>query len=169
MADCSNEALDIGRNLIVSWVAGCGTDDPLSTASTPLVYKPLGYTTTKAINETTRTAEANNDTSGAFSKSLQTGLDIEIPVSVFTAKDVVDVSTHKELRDYRRSEIIAGRQATVWLKVTNPQDGVHEYFFCNANDTSRSYENEGVNSGDFNFAMVSTDDATNPAYQSEPI
>lgn len=169
MATCTNEPMDIGRNVIVSWVAGCGDDDPLSTATTPLVYKPLGFTTTKNINETTRTVSANNDSSGAFEKELQVGLGMEIPVSVFTAKDAANISTHKELRDYRRAEIIAGRQATVWLKLTNPQDGVHEYVFCLLNDVSRSYENEGVNSGDFNFKMIATDVPSNPPYQTEAI
>lgn len=167
MANCANEPLDIGRKLIVLWAEGCGTDDPTTAGS--LTYKPLGYTTTKAMNETTRTTSANNDTSGAFEKELQTGLGIEIPVSVFTAKDIADVSTQVELRNYRRSEIIAGRQASVWLKLVNQQEGVEELIFCNVNDVSRSYENEGTNSGDFNFKMVDTGVASNPAYQTQPI
>lgn len=169
MATCENEALDIGRNMIVSWVAGCGDDDPLSTATTPLVYKLLGFTTTKNINDTTRTVSANNDSSGPYEKELQVGRGVEIPVSVFSAKDVANVSSHEELRDYRNTEIDNGRQATVWLKLTDPHMGVHRYFFCLVNDTSRSFENEGVNSGDFNFKMIATDDPTNPPEQKENI
>jgi|GEM_PF-6675682 len=169
MATGCKQDLDIGRNLIVRWAEACGSEDPLSTADTPLTYKPLGYTTTKAINESTRTTDANNDTSGAYQKTLQTGFGMEIPVSVFTSADIVDVSTQEELRIYRRTEIAAGRQATVWLELTNTQLSVKEYVFCLVNDVSRSYGNEDVNTGDFNFMMIATDDSANPAYQTEAI
>jgi hypothetical protein len=169
MATCENEALDIGRNMIVAWAPGCGNDDPTQAATPKLPYKALGYTTTKNINDTTRTVSANNDSSGPYEKELQVGRGVEIPVSVFSAKDVADVSSHEELRDYRNAEIDAGRQATVWLWLTDPQMGVHRYFFCLVNDTSRSFENEGVNSGDFNFKMIATDDPTNPPEQKENI
>lgn len=169
MATCSNQPLDIGRNAAVSWVAGCGDDDPLSTATTPLVYKPLGFTTTKNLNRTVRTVSANNDSSGAFENEIQTGIGIEIPVSVLAAKDVADVSTQEELRDYQMTELVAGRQASVWLRITDTQLGKHRYFFCNLNDNSESYENEGVNSGDFNFKMVATNDPSNLPYQTEAI
>lgn len=169
MATCTDQPLSIGRNAAVSWVAGCGTNDPKSNATTPLVYKPLGFTTTKNINRTPRTVNANNDSSGAFENELQTGIGIEIPVSVLAAKDVANVSTHEELRDYQMTELIAGRQASVWLRITDSQLGKHRYFFCNLNDNSESYENEGVNSGDFNFKMIATNSATNLPYQTENI
>ena len=169
MSTCTNSALDIGRNLIISWVEGCGDDDPLSTATTPLVYELLGFTTTKSFNETTRTVSTSNDSSGAFEDELVVGLGMEVSVSVFTAKETAGVSTHNKLRDYRRNEIIAGRQPSVWLKVTDPIEAKHIYIFCNVGDTTKSAETEGVRSGDFNFKMIATNVAANPPYQTEAI
>ena len=61
MANCTDQPIGIGRGLVVSWVSGCGIDDPLSTATTPLVYKKLGFVETRGENFTPRTVTSNTD------------------------------------------------------------------------------------------------------------
>lgn len=169
MADCPSQGLDLGRKLSVEWVSGCGSDSPLSTATTPLDFKPLGYTTTKSINRTMRVVDATNDTSGAVMDEVTIGYGVEIPVSVFVAKDVADVSTHEELQDYILDEIDAGRQPTTWIKITDLQKGKYFYYFCAAGDFSESAESEGLITGDFNFKLRATNSPTNAARQTETI
>ena len=88
MADCNDRLVDIGRGMLVGWVGGCGTDDPLSTATTPLVYKPLGFLETRGENDSPRTVTSNTEQSGIDTDTRVIGTDTEIPVSVLDAKDI---------------------------------------------------------------------------------
>ena len=116
MADCSTRLTDIGRGMLASWAAGCGDDDPLSTATTPLVYKPIGYLETRGESDTPRTVTSNTEQAGIDTDTRVIGTDTEITVSVLDAKDLVDVTTQQELRAYYDAEVEAGRDPSLWQR-----------------------------------------------------
>ena len=169
MANCTDQPIGIGRGLVVSWVSGCGVDDPLSTATVPLVYKKLGFVETRGENFTPRTVTSNTDSSGIYTDTTVIGNDIEIPVSVLDAKDVATVSSQQELRTYYLTEVQAGRQPSVWVRILDPLLAEYRYYFCNITSLSRSAENEGNRTGEFTFTAIPTYDENNATYQSEAV
>ena len=169
MATCDSQPIGIGRGLVLSWVLGCGTDDPKSDATTPLAFKKLGFVETRGENETPRTVTSNTDSSGIYTDTTVIGNDIEITASVLDAKDVTDVSSQQELRSYFRTEVQAGRQPSVWVRVLDPLLEEYRYYFCNVTGLGRSAENEGNRNGEITFTAIPTYDPTNPTYQSEAI
>ena len=169
MAECDSQPIGIGRGLVLSWVAGCGVDDPLSTATTPLVFTKLGFVETRGESDTPRTVTSNTDSSGIYTDTTVIGNDIEITASVLDAKDVTDVSSQQALRSYFRTEVNAGRQPSVWVRILDPLLEEYRYYFCNITSLGRSAENEGNRTGEFTFTAIPTYDDTNPTYQSEAI
>ena len=169
MADCSTRLTDIGRGLLASWVGGCGDDDPLSTATVPLVYKPIGYLETRGESDTPRTVTSNTEQSGIDTDTRVIGTDTEITVSVLDAKDLVDVTTQQELRTYYDAEVEAGRDPTVWLRITDPLLGEYRYYFAVPTSLGRSAENEGNRTGEFTFTRTATNTPTNKSKQREAI
>ena len=169
MADCTGQPIGIGRGLVLSWVSGCGVDDPLSDATTPLVYTKLGFVETRGENFTPRTVTSNTDSSGIYTDTTVIGNDIEITASVLDAKDVANVSSQQALRSYYLTEVQAGRQPSVWVRIMDPLLEEYRYYFCNITSLGRSAENEGNRTGEFTFTAIPTYDDTNATYQSEPI
>ncbi len=169
MATCDSQPIGIGRGLVLSWVQGCGTDDPKSDATSPLVYTKLGFVETRGENLTPRTVTSNTDSSGIYTDTTVIGSDIEITASVLDAKDVANVSSQQALRTYYITEVQAGRQPSVWVRVLDPLLEEYRYYFCNVTSLGRSAENEGNRTGEFTFTAIPTYDETNATYQAEAI
>lgn len=169
MADCNGQPIGIGRGLVLSWVAGCGTDIPLQSADPALVFTKLGFVETRGENLTPRTVTSNTDSSGIYTDTTVIGSDIEITASVLDAKDVANVSSQQALRNYYITEVQAGRQPSVWVRVLDPLLEEYRYYFCNITSLGRSAENEGNRTGEFTFTAIPTYDESNATYQSEAI
>lgn len=169
MADCSTRLTDIGRDMLVGWAAGCGNDIPLSTEDPALAYKPLGYLETRGESDTPRTVTSNTEQSGIDTDTRVIGTDTEITVSVLDAKDLVDVTTQQELRAYYDAEVEAGRDPTVWLRITDPLLGEYRYYFTVPTSLGRNAENEGYRTGEFTFTRTATNTPTNKSKQREVI
>lgn len=169
MATCDSQPIGIGRGLVLSWVQGCGTDDPKTTATTPLVYAKLGFVETRGETDTPRTVTSNTDSSGIYTDTTVIGNDVEITASVLDAKDVAGQSSQQALRTYFRTEVAAGRQPSVWIRILDPLLAEYRYYFCNITSLGRSAENEGNRTGEFTFTAIPTYSDTNATYQSEAI
>lgn len=169
MATCDNQPIGIGRGLVLSWVEGCGDADPKSDATSPLTYTKLGFVETRGENFTPRTVTSNTDSSGIYTDTSVIGNDIEITASVLDAKDVANVSSQQALRTYYITEVQAGRQPSVWVRILDPLLSEYRYYFCVVTSLGRSAENEGNRTGEFTFTAVPTYDDTNATYQSEAI
>ena len=169
MAQCTNQPIGIGRDLVLSWVEGCGSDSPLTTALTPLEYTKLGFVETRSENNTPRTVTSNTDSSGIYTDTSVIGNDVEISASVLDAKDVINKRSQQALRRYYMGELMAARQPTVWVRITDALLDEYRYYFCNITALNRSAENEGNRTGDFTFTAIPTYNELNPTYQSELI
>jgi hypothetical protein len=165
MADCSTRLTDIGRGMLVGWAAGCGDDDP--TTNGTFTYKPLGELETRNENDTPRTVTSNTDRSGIDTDTRVIGTDTEITVSVLDAKDLVDVTTQQELRDYYDAEVEAGRDPTMWLRITDPLLNQYRYYFVVPTSFGRSAENEGNRTAEFTFTRTATNTPDNKSKQKE--
>jgi len=169
MATCDNLPTGIGRGLVLSWVQGCGTDDPKTDATTPLIYTKLGFVETRGENFTPRTVTSNTDSSGIYTDTTVIGNDIEITASVLDAKDVANVSSQQALRNYYITEVEASRQPSVWVRILDPLLEEYRYYFCNITSLGRSAEDQGLRTGEFTFTAIPTYNEANATYQSEPI
>jgi len=150
MAVCDTD-IDFGKFLAVSWASGCGSDD-----QTALSYKPVGVTQSKSLDESSTEVDTTNDDSGAEMETALTRMSAEITVSGFNSlKDTVTTS-QKELRAYRRTELSAGRQPTMWLKFVE-QNGLDNIFvFVIFTGNTRSFGTDDANTAEFSFKMIST-------------
>lgn len=169
MAECTTRLTDIGRGMLVSWSAGCGDNDPKSTATSALNYTPLGYIETRGESDTPRTVTSNTDISGVDTDTRIVGTDTEITVSLLDAKDLVDVTTQQALRDYYDAEVEAGRDPSMWIRITDPLLGVYRYYFCVPTSLGRSGENEGNRTAEMTFTRTATNTPTNKSKQVETI
>lgn len=150
MATCTTN-IDFGRFLAVSWASGCGSDD-----QTALSYKPIGVTQSKSLDESSTEVDVTNDDSEAEMDTAITRMTAEITVSGFNSLSDNVTTSQKELRAYRRTEIAAGRQPTLWLKFVE-QNGLDNIFvFVTFPGNGRTYGTDDANTGEFSFKMVST-------------
>lgn len=150
MAAC-NQKIGFGKFLAVSWASGCGSDD-----QTALTYLPIGVTQSKSLDESSTEADVTNDDSGAEMDTIITRLTAEITVSGFNSiRDSVTTS-QKELRAYRRTEVAAGRQPTLWLKMVEEDGDDNIFVFVTYPGNTRTYGTDDGNTGEFNFKMIST-------------
>lgn len=165
MADCSERLTDIGRGMLVSWSAGCGSDDPKTSGT--LVYKKLGYMETRGESDTYRNVTSNTEEGGTDTDTRILGIDSELNLSFLDAKDAVDVTTQQELRQYFRDEINAGRDPSAWYRVTDPLLEEWRYYFCVPSSSSRSGENESNRTGEITLTKTTTNNDANLAFQRE--
>ena len=151
MSDCAEDDIDFGRFLAVSWSPGCGSDDHLTKT-----YKPFGKTQSKSLDESSTEVDLTNDDSGAESDTGIVRMTADITVSGFnTQRDSVTTS-QKELRAYRRAEVAAGRQPSVWLKLLEVNGDDVIYVFCIFIGNTRTYGTDDANTAEFSFKMTST-------------
>ena len=169
MATCTDRPQQLGREVLLSWVAGCGSDDPRTTAAAPVTWNVLGFVSNSSFDRSVRTDTNNTEQSGAVTDTLTTGIDTSISVSLEDNKDTVDLTTQDELRQYIINELYADRQPTVWLRKFDTLHNRYEYHFCVATDNSQSAESEARRSGDFNFVVTPTYSTANPPYIDEAI
>ena len=153
MATCTTD-IDFGRFLAVSWASGCGSDD-----HTALTYKPVGVTQSKSLDEASTEVDVTNDDSEVEMDTAITRMSAEITVSGFNSlKDSVTTS-QKELRAYRRTEVAAGRQPTMWLKFVEANGLDNIFVFVIFTGNTRSFGTDDANTGEFSFKMISTNTA----------
>ncbi len=163
MAICNSNPIGIGRDLIISWSAGCGVDDPNT-----LTYSPLGFVESRTENSTPRTVTSNTDSSGIYTDTSVIGNDIEISVTALDAKDAPNKSSQQELRRYYRNELLTGNQPTMWVRVTDPLLAEYRYYFAVPTSLGRSAENESNRASDFTFTAKPTYSDSNPTMQVVP-
>lgn len=150
MANCVTN-IDFGRFLAVSWASACGSDD-----HTALSYKPIGVTQSKSLDESSTEVDVTNDDSEAEMDTAIVRMSAEITVSGFNSlKDNVTTS-QKELRAYRRAEVAAGRQPTMWLKFVEENGLDNIFIFVIYTGNGRTYGSDDANTGEFAFKMIST-------------
>lgn len=150
MADCETD-IDFGKFLLATWAPGCGSDD-----QTSLTYKPFGSTQSKSLDEASTEVDVTNDDSGAENETAIVRMTAEITVSGLNTKKDSVRSSQKELRAYRRTEIKAGKQPTLWLKFLEVQGDDVIYIFSVITGVSRTFGTDDANSGEASFKMTST-------------
>lgn len=169
MATCTNTPQQLGREVLLSWVPACDDLDPRTTASPAPDWKVLGFVSTSTFDRTFRTDTNNTEQSGAWTDTLVTGVDVSISTSLEDNRDIADLTTQDELRQYILNETIAGRQPTIRLRKTDTLHNRYEYWFAQALDNSQSAESEARRTGDFNFTPTASYDSANPTYIEEAI
>lgn len=150
MATCTTN-IDFGKFLAVSWAAGCGDSD-----QTALTYKPVGVTQSKSLDEASTEVDVTNDDSGAENETAVTRMTAEITVSGFNSLRDNVTTSQKELRAYRRTEMAAGRQPTLWLKFVEQNGDDNIFVFVIFTGNTRSAGTDDANTGEFSFKMTST-------------
>lgn len=167
MAATCSEKYDVGRNRLVSYAIGCAGDDPTTAGS--LVYAPFGSTTTKNDGLTIADADLTNDDSRGFDEAIQTSASQEYTITSFRRSDEALVSAQQALIDYIESEALAGRDATGWLRFTDPTAGKELYRYVLFTGYSESDGTNDARTIEFTAKLQATGSATNPPIQSELI
>ena len=106
---------DVGKNLLVQFTSGCGDADYAN-----LSYKSFGTINSKQLSFTSSTVDATNDQSGPDTSTLVTRRDGEVTVSGYATMTDSAISAQNELITYYHAEIAAGRQPSLWLKISGP-------------------------------------------------
>jgi len=150
MATCDTN-IDFGRFLLAKWASGCGSDD-----QTALSYKPFGVTQSKSLDESSTEVDVTNDDSEAEMDTAIVRMSAEITVSGFNSKKDNVTTSQKELRAYRRTELAAGRQPTLWLKFEEVNGLDNIFIFVTYPGNGRTFGTDDANTGEFSFKMIST-------------
>ena len=151
MAVCNTSTIDVGKNVLAEWVAGCGDLD-FENAT----FKLFGTTNTKSMNFTTSTADTTNDTSGPDTSTVATRRDGEFSVGGFQTIADSAISNQNELIQYYHDEMDAGRQPSVWVKLSGPNYPRIYYVFCIITAVNESFNTDDPNGLEFTFKPSDT-------------
>ncbi len=151
MADCNTSTNFAGKIVGVEYAVGCGDD-----VFTGLTYKPLGSINSKQLNYAAQVADNTSDLSGASTSEIVVRTGLELTVSGFLDKVDSAVSAQNELIKYYFDEVQAGRQPTVWIKISG--DGYPRvwHIFMNYKGGNESFGTDDVAGGEFNFGVTNT-------------
>lgn len=122
MADCP-QVNSIGRT--VAWEffeLVCGDADPTS-----LSYLPLGSTNNKTWNLTSQSTDNTTDQTFGVTSNLVTYISLESTASGYATGEDGTLSNQARLYKYYVNEIQAGRQPTMWVRVTFSDITVYAY------------------------------------------
>lgn len=131
MADCPQVNV-IGR--AVPWEffeLVCGDADP-----TTLSYLPVGSLNNKTWNLSSQVTDNTSDSTIGVTSSLVTYISLESTASGFATGEDGTLSNQARLYKYYTDEVQAGRQPTMWVRVTFPDITV--YAFVNITGYNRS-------------------------------
>jgi hypothetical protein len=151
MANCTTPQNFAGKKVAVQFAIGCGDD-----AFAGLTYKPLGSINSKQLNYAAQVADNTSDLSGATTSEIVVRTGLELTVSGFL--DSIDgaLSAQNELIKYYVDEVQAGRQPTVWIKISGSGYPRVWHIFMNYKGGNESFGTDDVAGGEFNFGVTNT-------------
>lgn len=151
MAVCTTSSNMIGKTLTVGFAIGCGDD-----VFTGLTFLPLGTINDKQLAFEANTDDNTNDLSGAVTSSIVVNTTLTLSVSGFlTTKDSA-LSAQNALITYYWEELEAGRQPTVWLKISGPDYPRVWHIFANYTGTTEGHGTTSTSTISFDFATTDT-------------
>ncbi len=150
MANCSTSKNNPGKNVAVEFATGCGDDVFLSKT-----YKPLGTINAKDLTFAAVEADNTNDQSGSTTSGIVVRTSFDITVAGFLADDSA-TSFQKELILYYFAELKAGRQPTVWIRISGPNYPYTWHIFMNYKGGGQGLGTADVQSGSFDFSVTDT-------------
>lgn len=151
MANCTTATNFPGKKVAIEYAVGCGDD-----VFTGLTYLPLGTVNSKQLSYAAVTADNTNDQSGAVTSEIIVRSGLELTVSGFLTTVDGATSAQNALIKYYWDEVQAGRQPTVWIKVSG--DGYPRvwHIFMNYKGGNESFGTDDVAGGEFNFGVTDT-------------
>lgn len=148
---CTTSTNSPGKTVTVGFAVGCGDAD-----FNALVYKPLGTINSKQLEYSATTADTTNDLSGATTSEIVVRTGLELTVSGFLTDTDSALSAQNELIQYYWTELQAGRQPTVWIKISGATYPRIWHIFMNYKGGTESFNTDDPISGDFNFGVTDT-------------
>jgi hypothetical protein len=155
-----------GRTKVAYWAVGDCTDDPTSTASSPLTYKPLGGVQSTSVSKNYRESTANSE-STTFTETIAIGLDYDISISCLDWEDEDAVSSQDELTELADNAYINGTTPTIWYMEVDKVKNKRTYYFVTPKNPTVSSEIEGNRTTEFQLITQPTYSETNKTVQSE--
>jgi hypothetical protein len=164
MADCNTSSNFAGKKVAIQYAVGCG--DAIYAG---LTYLPLGTVNSKQLNYAAVTADNTNDLSGAVTSEIVVRSGLELTVSGFLTSVDGATSAQNALIQYYWDEIQAGRQPSVWIKISG--DGYPRvwHIFMNYKGGNESFGTDDVAGGEFNFGVTDTGAANLAVNISDPV
>ena len=153
MANCTTASNFAGKKVAIQYAVGCGND-----AFAGLSYLPLGTVNSKQLNYAAVTADNTNDNSGAVTSEIIVRSGLELSVSGFLTTVDGATSAQNALIKYYWDEVQAGRQPTVWIKISGIGYPRVWYIFMNYKGGNESFGTDDVAGGEFNFGVTDTGD-----------
>lgn len=151
MANCATPANFAGKIVTVGYAIGCGDD-----IFTGLTYKPLGSINSKQLNYAAVTADNTSDLSGATTSEIVVRTGLELTVSGFLDSIDSASSAQSELIQYYFDEVQAGRQPTVWIKISGAGYPRLWHIFMNYKGGNEAFGTDDTAGGEFNFGVTNT-------------
>ncbi len=157
-AGCTTSTINPGKLVTVGYAVGCGDADYAN-----LTYLPLGTINSKQLSYAAEMASTTNDLSGATTSEIVVRTGMELAVSGFLTAVDSAISAQNALIQYYWDELNAGRQPTVWIKVSGPNYPRVWHIFMNYKGGTESFNTDDPQSGEFNFGVTDTGDTVNIA------
>lgn len=151
MAECTTSTIDVGKNVLAEWVEGCG-----DLAFESATYKLFGTINTKSLNFTSSTSDTTNDQSGADTSTIVTRRDGEFSVGGFQTTLDSAISNQTELIQYYHNELDAGRQPSLWIKLSGPNYPRIYYVYCIITAVNEGFNTDDPNSFEMTFKPTDT-------------
>lgn len=158
MATCTTASNFVGKTVAAGWVVGCGDLD-FENAT----YKTFGTINSKTLTFTGTTTENTNDLSGPDTSMLLTRRGGEFTVSGFATTNDSVTSNQNELIQYYHDELDAGRQTSVWIKVSGPQYPRIYYIFAILTNIEEGFNTDDPATVSFTFSTTDTGVGGTPA------
>ncbi len=150
MAECATPGINPGKNVAVEVSTGCGDDDFLNKT-----YKKLGTINAKDLTFAAVETDTVNDQSGATTSSIIVRTSFDLTVAGFITGDSA-VSMQKELVLYYFTELSAGRQPSVWIKISGPGYPYVWHVFMNYKGGAQGLGTDDAQSITFDFSVTDT-------------
>jgi hypothetical protein len=141
----------IGKTLTVGYAIGCGDD-----IFTGLTYLPLGTVNDKQLAFEANTDDNTSDLSGAVTSSIVVNTSFTLSVSGFLTTNDSALSAQNALIQYYFDELNAGRQPTLWLKISGPDYPRVWHVFANFTGSTEGHGTTATSTISFDFATTDT-------------
>lgn len=151
MADCGTSTNNPGKNVAVEYATGCGDDDFINKT-----FLPLGTINDKQLSYAATTADNTNDLSGATTSEIIVRTGLELTVSGFTTAVDSAISAQNALITYYWAEVQAGRQPTVWIKISGQNYPRTWHIFMNYKGGTEGFATDDPQAVTFDFGVTDT-------------
>lgn len=155
MATCTTPQNMSGKTLAVGYAIGCGNNNFLG-----LTYLPLGSINSKQLEMAANVDDNTSDLSGGFTSEFVINSSFNLTISGFL--DTIDsaLSAQNALIAYYVNEINAGRQPTVWIKISGPNYPRTWHNFMIFKGISEGHD-ISTSTESFDFSITNTGDSAN--------